>query len=203
MKRLRLAELTSDEIIATIQSGNDNIIDKIYLDLKPQFLNWAVSRFSLSQDDITDCFQDSVIAFYEQIIDGRLETLEVNLKTYLFAIGRNKMLYKLRGQKSTIQKEQVFANAYFLENEQTQGYFDLEDIEEDQRIRLEKAIKSLSPKNRAVLISRYYDGLSLEKIQEKEGYKSINAVSATLSRALSNLKKIINPEKTLRFLLSF
>lgn len=203
MPKKSLTEIDTPKLIEDIRSGNETVIDQIYLTYKPEFINWASTRFSISQEDIIDCWQDCVIAFYEQIIAGRLTKLDVTLKTYLFAIGRNKLLYKLRTQKSNLEKEQVFAEDYFLENDQIQGFFDLENIKEEQEKKLEKAIKSLSKKNRNILIRRYYDGFSLEKIQELGNYKSINAVSATLSRALSNLKKVINPEKIMRFLLSF
>lgn len=203
MEHSHLSEPEITQTLAAIKSGDEKTIDQIYQSYKPQFINWASSKFSLSEADIIDCWQDSVIAFYEQVVSGRLETLDVGLKTYLFAIGRNKLLYKLRSKKSNIQKEQVFAENYFLENEASGGYADLDDIQGEEEKRLQKAMQSLSEKNRAILISRYYDGLSLEQIQKKGNYSSINAVSASISRAISILKKVVNNEKNLLFLLSF
>ena len=189
--------------ISAIRAGDERGIDKIYLLYKPLFISWAAPRFSLSEAELTDCWQDSIIAFYEQVASGKLQTLDVALKTYLFAIGRNKMLHLLRSKKAEIKREQDFAKTYSLDENQSQGYTDLEDIKEEQEKILQKAMKSLSERNRAVLINRYYDGLSLEKIQEKEGYNSINAVSATISRAIAILKKIVSDENFLVILLSF
>jgi RNA polymerase sigma factor (sigma-70 family) len=129
-----------------------------------------------------------------------LQKLEVGLKTYLFAIGRNKILYKLRSEKAVAKKEQMFAESYALEEQQSGGYFELDDLQEEQKEILRKAMQSLSEKNRSLLIRRYYDGLSLEKIQESEGYSSINA---TLSRALGLLKKVVADRKKMMILLSF
>jgi RNA polymerase sigma factor (sigma-70 family) len=195
--------LEEANIIATIRSGDDRAIEQIYLSYKSPFFTWASSKFSLSNADLTDCWQESIIAFYEQVSSGRLQKLDVGLKTYLFAIGRNKILYKLRSEKAVVKKEQIFAESYALEKEQSGGYLELDDIQEEQKEILRKAMQSLSEKNRSILIRRYYDGLSLEKIQESEGYSSINGVSSTLSRALGLLKKIVVDGKKMIILLSF
>ncbi|MFT4667055.1 MAG: hypothetical protein ACI8YQ_004368 [Polaribacter sp.] len=52
-------------ILATIRSGDERAIEQIYLSYKSPFLSWASSKFSLSNADLTDCWQESVIAFYE------------------------------------------------------------------------------------------------------------------------------------------
>lgn len=193
----------SSSTLAAIRAGDETVIEELYLLYKSPFFSWASPRFSLSEAEMTDCWQDSVIAFYEQVVSGKLQKLDVTLKTYLFSIGRNKLLHLSRSKKALIKREQEYADGYFLEQEQSYGYADLEDIKKEQKNILQKAMQSLSEKNKSVLISRYYDGLSLEQIQKKEGYKSINAVSATISRAIATLRKIVGVENLTLILLSF
>ena len=163
MIKQKIANEEISTAITAIRAGDERAIDKIYILYKTPFLSWAAPRFSLSEAELTDCWQDSIIAFYEQVASGKLQTLDVALKTYLFAIGRNKVLHLLRSKKAEIKREQDFADTYFWEAHLSNGYADLNDIKEEQEEALHKAMQSLSEKNRAVLISRYYDGLSLGK----------------------------------------
>ena len=187
------------EIINAILVNDKEILDEVYLSYKPEFIHWGRTRFSLSEEDLTDCWQDSVIAFYEQVVAKKLTSLEVELKTYLFAIGKNKILYKLRGQASAIRKEEIFADTYSIVSTESEGYDGLDGFSEEQKKKLQKAMGSLSAKNRQLLIERYYEGLSLEEIQRNGDFKSINTVSASLSRALSTLKKKVHHKIFLPF----
>lgn len=203
MSQNGFSKLKPKNVIEAIRLGDEKTIEKLYLSLQPQFITWATPKFALNTADLSDCWQETIIAFYEQVVSGKLQNLDVELKTYLFAIGRNKALYKSRSQKAIIKKEQIFLERHPLEEVESNGYFGLDDLAEEQKQKLQKAMGSLSEKNRTILVSRYYHGLPLEKIKEQANYKSINAVSATLSRALTVLKKIVQREKNLLILLSF
>jgi RNA polymerase sigma factor (sigma-70 family) len=192
------------EFLMRIHQGDDQVTERIYKIYKNEFLSWG-SSYLLSNEDLLDVWQDSVIAFYEQVASGRLKTLEVQLKTYLFAIGKNKILAKLRKNKSVERLEQWYLDSQDLEDITYHGYAELEGGEDNpKKIIMQQAMKRLSRKEQDILIDRYYSGLSLEAIQQKRAYKTINTVNATISRAMKNLKKIVCEKKNnLIFLLSF
>ncbi len=193
------------EFLKSIHLGDERAIEKIYSIYKPEFLAWGSSKSGLSEEDLVDIWQESIIAFYEQVASGKLTTLEVQLKTYLFAISKNKILVKFRKNKSVERLEQQYLENKNLDDIEHNGYTELEKKEENpKKKRLEEAMNKLSNKEQEILIDRYYSGLSLEAIRQKRAYKTINTVNATISRAMKNLKKIVHKKSSnLSILLSF
>jgi RNA polymerase sigma factor (sigma-70 family) len=205
MEKTKNEKYNFQEFLKSIHLGDERAIEKLYSTYKSEFIVWATSKSGLLEEDLTDIWQESVIAFYEQVAAGKLVTLKVQLKTYLFAIGKNKILVKLRKNKSVERLEQLYLENPNIEDVEYNGYVELEDREENlQKKRMAQAMKKLSSKEQDILIDRYYSGLSLEVIRQKRAYKTINTVNATISRAMKNLKKIVHEKKNkLSILLSF
>jgi len=191
------------EVARQIKGGEAKSIEKIYDQYRDAFLTWALSNYSIPEEDVIDCWQDSIIVFYEQAVQGKLDNISVASKTYLYAIGKNKILELLRKQSNQKKREADFAENTDFEEGQSVGYPDLEGLSDERKDELLKAINDLSPKNQELLIKKYYEGMGLEEIKTTGQYKSINAVSASISRALKNLKTVILKRKNILLLLSF
>jgi hypothetical protein len=56
----------------------------------------AWKNFSAEAEDAKDVFQEALLVFYEQRQSGQLADFSGNIKTYLFAIGKNLLLTRLR-----------------------------------------------------------------------------------------------------------
>lgn len=54
-----------------------------------------------------------------------------------------------------------------------------------------KAIQSISPQCREILVQRFYEGKKIPAIMAALGYNSENTTSATLSRCLKKLKETV------------
>ncbi len=191
------------EVARQIKGGDAKSIEKIYDQYRDAFLSWALSNYSIPEEDAIDCWQDSVIVFYEQAVQGKLDNISVASKTYLYAIGKNKILELLRKQSNQKKRESGFAENISFGEGQSIGYPDLEELSDERKEQLLRAINALSPKNQELLVKKYYEGMGLEEIKTTGQYKSINAVSASISRALKNLKTVILKRKNLLLLLSF
>ena len=76
-----------------IRAGEHQLIDELYRRYRENFVTYATGRLMANEEDAIDCFQESVIVFYKNVVSGRLTELSCNISTYLFAIGK-RMIYK-------------------------------------------------------------------------------------------------------------
>lgn len=80
------------DVLAGIGSGDGRHVARLYELYRVEFVGYARRCFSLGEADAEEIYQDSFIALYENVKQGRLTQLTVSLKTYLFRIARNKIL---------------------------------------------------------------------------------------------------------------
>src|SRR5690554_3551915 len=98
-------------LIEQILKGNSEALEDIYIQYKKEFFLYA-SRFSITEEDIVDIYQDSVVVLYENIKSGKLTTFTSSVKTYLFAIGKYKIYDRLKLKLKTSPKD--FSDYEFL-----------------------------------------------------------------------------------------
>lgn len=173
------------EWIKAIARGETKALDRIYLAYKQEFIAFA-KRYEVSSDDVLDIYQDCIIVLYENILKGKLITMSSSLKTYVFAIGKYKILAQLNGeaknQKVGITENDVLASMELLEPETS-----------EERIRqISAAIEHLGLSCQKILQLYYYQGLNLDEIQSKLGYESKDTVKSQKSRCLKQLKRLIS-----------
>ena len=85
-------------IIQQLSLGNENLLEELYKEYYNGFL-YYFKKYSVSQQDIEEAYQDSMIAFYQSIISGKLKSLTSSIKAYIFGIGKHKVLDKIRRDK--------------------------------------------------------------------------------------------------------
>jgi RNA polymerase sigma factor (sigma-70 family) len=167
--------------IQSLQNGNTAILDEIYLHYKGGFLEFA-KRYPIDSDVVLDIYHDSVVALFENIVQGKFNGLKSSIKTYLYAIGKFKIFAYL---KSPRQEE--------LNGEELMEQIDLFEIDTaEERLKLlQRAYLQLGPKCQQMLHLFYYRGLKLEDIQREMSYESKDTVKSQKSRCLKQLKEII------------
>src|SRR5690606_26424525 len=103
--------MIEDQYLLDKLKQNDlTALDKAYLTYKKEFFLFA-RTFSVSDDDIADIYQDTIISLYENVTSGKLNTLTSSLKTYLFAIGRFKLYRQIeRNQKASYDEQVIYSS---------------------------------------------------------------------------------------------
>ncbi|WP_026953598.1 RNA polymerase sigma factor [Algoriphagus vanfongensis] len=175
-----------ERFVQDILKGDKGKLEKIYSDNRDHFLNFA-RKYQLHDEQIKDIYQESIIVFYENILDGKLVTLQSSIKTYLFAIGKYKLIQYLR-------KEEKY-DAFPFEEEDLLNKLSMQEIPEDdlgvKTALVRTAIKELGAKCQEVLRLFYYEGKKLEEIQGQLGYESKDTVKSQKSRCIRQLKKLV------------
>ena len=170
-------------IIQQLSLGDENLLEELYIEYYNVFL-YYFKRYSVSQQDIEEAYQDSMIAFYQSILSGKLKNLKSSIKAYIFGIGKHKILDKIRYNKKQkdIQYPQDNIDPIPVESEE----FTIE-----QQL-LHQHFKRLGESCQRILKFFYYRGLSIKDIVAAGSYKDENTVKSHKSRCLKQLRSMKN-----------
>jgi RNA polymerase sigma factor (sigma-70 family) len=181
--------MNEQDIFNGIRSDNQRIITDFYKGNMTEFLSFAKGYFSISRDEAKDFYQEAFYQMYFNIKNGRLKTLTCQLKTYLFAIGKNKIHNELRKNKRTLP--QFNDDSWQSEIEELDrleietNYSNKLDIVYDEVYRLTDPCKK-------ILVSFYFKRLSYYEImREMPDYSVIDALKTQKYKCMKRLEKIL------------
>ncbi|WP_456424620.1 RNA polymerase sigma factor [Rhodocaloribacter sp.] len=138
--------------------------------------------------EVDDVVQEVFIRFYEALPQFRGEA---KVSTYLKRIAINRSLDELRRRKRTLARflSRDDASASVPE----QGAEGDDEVERrERRALVHRAIQSLPPKHRAVVVLRLIEGYSTEETAEMLGV-AYGTVLSRLNRARNKLKTVLKP----------
>jgi RNA polymerase sigma factor (sigma-70 family) len=182
-------KLDGNTLIRSLQEGDSGVLDQLYDRYRGEFITWCSRHFKgLDREDFIDAWQETVIAFYDQVISFRLTVLTCEVKTYLFIIGRRYVIKQMEKAKRTVHVDPLEETFSLVADTVT---FDWEDPDSEKKEMVGRAMKQLSEQCKSALMMRFAEGLSVPEIMQKSGYPNLNTVSATLSRCLRKLKEMI------------
>lgn len=177
--------------LEALKSGSDFVLKRVYEENRTQFLNYA-RRFSLSDDDNMDVYQDAYVIFYNNIMGGKVRELTSSISTYLFGIGKRLIYERMRKEGKKVDFEAV--GPFHGGGDPGHGSaLDGPDLSREQQL-LYREFGNLGPKCQELLSLFYYRGYTVQEIMEAGNYNNENVVKAAKSRCLKTLKERINPK---------
>lgn len=165
------------DTLTGIRSGDNRLISHLYDLYRGEFIAFVHRDFSLGEDDAVELYQESFIALYENVRNGKLTELTVSLKTYLFRIARNKMMNRLRDSKPHVPLTEDF-----MENE--------DEWSVCQQITYEVVRRMEEPCNR-ILTLYYWDKCSMEEIARRMSYSGAAVAQNRKSICMRKLKSVL------------
>jgi RNA polymerase sigma-70 factor (ECF subfamily) len=166
-------------VIEQIRSGSRDGLARMYSTYRTEFIAWALKQFSCPKAAAEDAWQQAIVIFYENVVSGRLKELSSSEKTYLFAIGKN----KLREFNRIQVREQELGDFDAVEDVPPEGL--------DQRL-LDKAVACLDALGepcRSLLVEFYYHRSSMDQIVVKLGYRNEDTAKSQKYKCLARLRK--------------
>jgi RNA polymerase sigma-70 factor (ECF subfamily) len=146
-------------------------------------------RHSCTKEDAKDVFQQSIMIFYENIIYGKVKEITSQVKTYLFSIGKNKIL-ELSRQKS----KQQFTSEDYMFSGQDIFYNDFDDGYEEKIQKIELCISKIGDPCKKLLVEFYYHKRSMIDIAEIMDYKNSDTVKNLKYKCLKRLKQVFQSD---------
>ncbi len=177
----------SKTIIELLKQGDKSTLEKIYVENREGFLNFA-KKYNVSEYDAIDIYQDAIMVLRENAINGRIDKLQSNISTYLFAIGKYKIYYNFRVQAKTILN-----NDFNLVEENIDFDVDLygPELTKEQKL-LKKYYDRLGDRCKSILNLFYYQGYNLDEIKTILDYSNKKVLKSQKSRCLKQLKDLID-----------
>ena len=152
------------------------------------------NRFSLSETDCEDVFQESFIVFYEYATQGKLDNITSSLSTYFNSICKNKAheLIRKYGREINIVDEYPDTFKDEFEDEKINSLLALEDdteiIEQRKSALVQEVVDNLPEPCDKILWGFYRDGFSLKTIADMLNYKSEGTMKVTKLRCCDKFK---------------
>lgn len=180
--------MTDSQLIYEIAHGNGNAFTKLYETYRDEFTGYIRKSFKGNEDVIFDLYQDSCVALYENIQNNKLSALDltVKLKTYLFSIGRHKLVDLYR--KSDSKGKSKFIDGIDYTKNYSSEYVD-ECSEREAIIR--QAVNTMTEPCNSILTLYYWEDKSMKEIAELKDYKDADSAKSQKSKCMSKLKAYI------------
>ena len=141
-------------------------------------------------DDAKDVFQQAVVIFYENIKNGKVTELTSHVKTYLFSIGKNKILELIR-QKNRFLSEYD----HKIDNETDRLFYnEVNDDYENVLKNVEVCLGKIGNPCKSILSQYYYHKRSMQEISEVLNYKNSDTVKNLKYKCLQRLREIFKSE---------
>ncbi len=168
-------------VIEKIRNGDKKELEVIYKTYQGEFVAWLCNRFKCPEEEAREIYQVTILTFYNNIIGGKLKKLHSGIKTYLFAIGKYKMMEQYKA-----------ARKYAYDVELPLPDEDLEEKHayEESLQQVERCLERLGEPAKTLLELYYYHGFSMEEIAGKLHYKNAGTAKNLKYKSLLKLRKM-------------
>ncbi len=183
------AELNRTKVILdSIKNGEKAQLEALYKAHKQEFINWVSGKYGCTNEDAKDAFQFAIITLFENLRSNRITELKSSVKTYLFAVGKHKILEQ---QKSAVRFTHKIKNELTDIGEIVQWD---NDLYEQSLLVIERCLNQLGEPCRSLLQLYYYHGLSMEEITGKMQYKNRFTSKNLKYKCINRLRRLVNEE---------
>ena len=150
------------------------------------FINFS-KKYNIEEQDAVDIYQDAIIVLRDNAVNGRIDGLQSNISTYLFAIGKYKIYHNFRIRSREDLKEDI---DLLHENVDFDVNLDENVLTNEQKL-LQKCFEELGDRCKSILKLFYYQGYNLDEIQEILEYSNKKVLKSQKSRCLRQLKELV------------
>jgi len=176
-----------------LKAGSDDVLQMVYEENRPKFLNFA-KRYNLPDEDIVDAYQEAYIAFYDNVMNGKIESFTSSISTYIISIGKYIIYDTLKKNKKRLNVD--FDLSILKTKDELIDELDIETetLTTEQKL-LYKHFSALGKKCQQLLDLFYFRGFTIKDILEHTDYNSENVIKSAKSRCMKTLKeRIFNTE---------
>lgn len=177
-------------IINDIRLGNERVLMSLYTDFRDEFIVWSKKNFGAQNEQAKDAFQEAILDFNENIVSGRLTELTCSVKTYLFQIGRNKVINILKKENRITYNE----NLHLIKANEYEDFMDEENKSFTQE-QISEAIEKLPDDCQEVLKLHYFKEYDMESIAREMNYKNADTAKSKKSVCMKRLVTELNKLK--------
>jgi len=171
--------------IKEIKRNDNKALKLFYKTYRKDVLLWLGKNYNIDMETGADIFQQSIVLFYDKVIQNKLTDENANVKTYIYGICKNKALTQLRKDK----KENSFKKEYSRmistkENNEN-------DFLEKKNETLSEALDKIGNPCKKILELFYYKMYNIEEISTVLGYKNANTTKTQKYKCIKRLQLMV------------
>lgn len=125
-------------ILEKLRNGDESPLYDLYKLYRNEFIVWAISNYKSTKEQAKDAFQEAVLDFHQNVVSGHLTELSSTIKTYLFQIGKHKLL-NIQKKESRMTYHEAL---HLIENGEAEKFMEEENKAYTQE-QITKAIEKL------------------------------------------------------------
>ena len=176
---------------------NERKLEKFAKEQWQKTRNYLISRYSLSEDECADVFQDSLVILWKNINENKVDSKDLGLSssTYFMTICRNKTMELLRSKSKYVTTPyEINPNKehHDYQEDQVERILSLEDarenVQKEKEALVRDIVKNLPSPCNELLWGYYGDGHSMKMLAEMFNYASENAVKVTKHRCCEKFR---------------
>ncbi|MBI3511679.1 MAG: sigma-70 family RNA polymerase sigma factor [Bacteroidetes bacterium] len=175
-----------NELIELLRKGESAAFRKLYVQ-HFNMIRYFVINNNGREEDARDLFQEASVVLFEQLSSGKFE-LHSSLKTWIYAVCRNKWLKQLEKKKKNIRLTDFEKAEDVMMEEKSSN----EIIHQQLRISLSR----LGVGCRKLLLLFYYFKKNMEEIATDLGYTNADNAKSQKYKCLQKLKTIYSGSET-------
>ena len=114
--------MSENSLILRLRRGDRDALEEIYRSYRVSFIKWITYSHKCTKEQAVDIFQYAILSFYENVLEDTVEEInDAGIKTYLYSIGKNKLLSDSRRDSRLSFNEELEDNLLLEEiDDQTQ-----------------------------------------------------------------------------------
>ena len=169
--------------IEAFKSNPDKAVTLIYDQYRAEAINWIVKDYKMNREDAEEIFQTSIVLLFENFITGKLIEFTSGIKTYLFAIIKNKIIHHNR-LKSKFSNYEI---SNLLKDSIVEDYIEIN--ESDLNLSL-FALEKLGHPCKSILEYSFYQQKNIEEITSLMEYKNTDTTKNLKYKCIKRLQKL-------------
>ncbi len=175
--------MSVNSFILRLRNGDRKALEDIYKKYRTSFIKWITYTHKCTDEEAVDIFQYSILSFYENVLEESFEEMnDAGIKTYLYSIGKNKLLADNRRKSKISYQEELDEDDLFESIEE-------ESPEKEIRIKkIKKLVEELGEPCSQILKLFYFNNLTNDEIAEVMNYKNGNTVKNLKYKCLQRIK---------------
>jgi RNA polymerase sigma-70 factor (ECF subfamily) len=179
--------MSESSLIFRLRKGDSKALEEVYARFRTSFLTWITHTHKCTKEEALDIYQYTILSFYENVVEGSFENMnEAGIKTYLYSIGKNKLLNDSRRRMKVTYTDTIEDNEEPVEIES-----DVEFIKSQKIEKIKAALLEVGNPCKELLELFYFNNLSADEIAEVMDYKNGSTVRNVKYKCIQRIRKFL------------
>ncbi len=179
--------MTEKQTIKALTDGDTQVLKQVYHKHQAPFMAWIRGKYpTVKEAVLEDVYSEAVLDFYENIARGKYKH-RAAIKTYLFTLGRNKVVNIINKSITHANKESDIIKDV---EQRTIVNPEQEQYENENAHIIKDLMGQLCKDCRKVLTLFYYNEQSMVEIAKKMGYKNANVAKSKKRDCFKKIAKL-------------